>query len=89
MSSLRVYHTIPASVVGTSGVNYNETTYGYDSLKRRNREVSPGGTITRLTYDVRDNVIGTYVGTNDTGATANNPTAGGLGGNNMIQLTAS
>ncbi len=89
VSSLRVYHTIPASGVGTSGVNYDETTYGYDSLKRRNREVSPGGTITRLTYDVRDNVIGAYVGTNDTAATANNPTAGGSGGNNMIQLTAS
>ncbi len=86
ISSLRVYHTIPASGVGTSGVNYDETTYGYDSLKRRNRDVSPGGTITRLTYDVRDNVIGTYIGTNDTGATASNPTAGG---NNMIQLTAS
>ena len=89
VSSLRVYHTIPASGVGTSGVNYNETTYGYDSLKRRNRVVSPGGTITRLVHDVRDNVIGTYVGTNDTGATASNPTAGGSGGNTMIQLTAS
>jgi len=84
VSSLRVHHTIPASGAGTSGVNYDETSYGYDILKRRNRVVSPGGTITRLVHDVRDNVIGTYVGTNDTGATANNPTAGGSVGNNMI-----
>ena len=84
VSSLRVYHTITASGAGISGVNYSETTYGYDSLKRRNRVVSPGSTSTRVVHDVRDNVIGTYVGTNDTGATANNPTAGGSGGNNMI-----
>jgi RHS repeat-associated protein len=88
VSSMRVYHTIPASGSGTSGVNYNETTYGYDSLKRRNREVSPGGTITRWVHDVRDNVISTYVGTNDNGATASDPTGGGASGNNMIQLNA-
>ncbi len=51
VSSLWVYHTIPASGVGASGVNYNETTYGYDSLKRRNREVSQGGTIIPIGWD--------------------------------------
>ncbi|WP_202617519.1 hypothetical protein, partial [Roseimaritima sediminicola] len=74
LSSMRVYHTIPASGIGTSGTNYDQTTYGYDSLKRRNREVSPGGTITRTVFDVRDQPVGIYVGTDDTGATATDPT---------------
>ena len=86
---MRVYHTIPTSGDGSSGTNYDETTYGYDSLKRRNREVSPGGTITRWVRDVRDNVTAMFVGTNDTGATAADPTGGGATGNNMVQINAS
>uniref|UniRef100_UPI0035694D90 hypothetical protein n=1 Tax=Novipirellula sp. TaxID=2795430 RepID=UPI0035694D90 len=88
VSSKRVYHTIPASGEGASGTNYDQTTYGYDSLKRRNLEISPGGTITRSVYDVRDNVVATYVGTDDTGATASDPTGGGAAGNNMVQISA-
>ncbi|WP_145349512.1 RHS repeat domain-containing protein [Roseimaritima multifibrata] len=89
VSSMRVYHSIPASGEGGGGTNYDETTYGYDSLKRRNLEISPGGTITSSVYDVRDNIIAKYVGTNDTGATASDPTGGGAAGNNMVQVSAS
>ena len=54
-------------------------------MKRRNRTVTPGGTITDLVYDPRGMVIATYVGTNDDGATVDDPTGGGLDpDNNMV-----
>ncbi len=87
-ASQRVYHLIPSSGEGTSGTNYDETDYGYDVLKRRNRTVTPGGTITFQVYDVRGQVIGTYIGTNDNGATNEDPTGGGAFGNNMKIVTA-
>ena len=87
-ASQRVYHTIPASGEGTSGTNYDETDFGYNVMKRRNRTVTPGGTITDLVYEPRGMVVGTYVGTNDDGATENDPTGGGLDpDNNMVVVT--
>ncbi|WP_430454574.1 RHS repeat-associated core domain-containing protein [Rhodopirellula europaea] len=74
LSSMRVYHAIPSSGEGSSGTNYDQTTYGYDSRKRRNLETSPGGTVTRSTLDVRSNVVATYIGTSD---------------ENMVQVSAS
>ncbi|WP_222435500.1 RHS repeat domain-containing protein [Allorhodopirellula solitaria] len=89
VSSTRIYHTIPASGEGTSGTNYNQTTYGYDSQKRQNLQISPGGTISQRVHDVRDNVIAIFVGTNDTGSTESDPTGGGASGNNMVQVSGS
>ena len=88
VASQRVYHTIPATGAGSSGTNYDETDYGYTVMKRRNRTVTPGGTITFLVYDVRGQVLETWVGTNDTGATENDPSGGGASGNNMKKITA-
>jgi len=88
-ASQRVYHTIPDTGEGTSGTNYDETDFGYDVMKRRNRTVSPGGTITDLVYEPRGLVIGTYVGTNDDGGTETDPTGGGVDpDNNMVIVTA-
>lgn len=88
-ASQRVYHAIPSSGEGDSGTNYDETDYGYDVMKRRNRTVTPGGTITDLVYEARGMVIGSYVGTNDDGATPTDPTGGGLDpDNNMVIVTA-
>ncbi|HWB12930.1 MAG TPA: RHS repeat-associated core domain-containing protein, partial [Pirellulales bacterium] len=87
LASTRQYFLIPGSGTGTVGVNYNETDFGYDFLNRRNRVVSPGGTITRTVFDARDMVIGVWVGTNDTGATWLDPTGGGAPGNNMVEIT--
>jgi YD repeat-containing protein len=57
-------------------------------MKRRNRTVTPGGTITDLVYDARGNIIGTYIGTNDDGATETDPTGGGVDPeNNMVIVT--
>ncbi|MCB0818411.1 MAG: hypothetical protein KDB77_12955, partial [Flavobacteriales bacterium] len=39
IASQRVYFNIPSSGEGASGTNYNQTTYGYDTMRRRNRTV--------------------------------------------------
>ena len=57
-------------------------------MKRRNRTVLSGGEIAFVVYDVRGLLLKTYVGTNDTGATENDPTNGGAGGNTMKLVTA-
>ena len=75
-TATRVYHTIPASGDGSAGTNYDETTYGYDAMGRQNMVNSPGGTITRTVFDKRGRVVCTYVGTDDTGASDADPSAG-------------
>lgn len=89
VASQRVYFDIPTSGAGTLNVNYNETTFGYDIMKRRSRTVSPGGTITDLVYDARGLVVATYLGTNDDGATESDPTGGGSDpDNDMVIVSA-
>ncbi len=87
LSSQRVYKLIPTSGNGVSGTNYDQTDFGYDVMERQNRVVTPGGTITRTVFDVRDNPAQIWVGTNDTGATDSDPSGGGTPGNNMVQVT--
>jgi len=84
LTAARVYHLIPSTGEGTAGTNYTERAYGYDSMGRQNMEKSAVGTITRSVFDVRGQLVGTYVGTNDTGATESDPTGGGTMGNNMV-----
>jgi hypothetical protein len=87
LTSTRVYHTIPESGEGVAGTNYDQSDFGYDSSKRLNRQVTAGGTITRTVFDPRSNPWKIYVGTNDNGATAEDPTGGGASGNNMVIVT--
>ena len=88
-TSSRIYFAIPPCGPGCAGVNYNEMTYGYDVMNRQNRQVAPGGTISRSVFDVRNLLLSNWVGTNDTYATDAQPDAGGShpGGNNMVILT--
>ena len=88
LASTRVYHTIPSSGAGTSGTNYDQTDFGYSDMKRRNRTVTPGVTITFVVHDVRGQVEETWIGTDDTGATQSDPSGGGATGNNMVIVTA-
>ncbi len=88
LSGQRVYHTIPSSGSGSPGTNYDETTYGYDSMRRRNRTVAPGGTIRFDVFDVRNQLVESYAGTDDTGATESDPTGGGASGNDMVLMVA-
>jgi len=62
----RQYHTIPASGDGTKDVHFLETTFGYNSFGRRDRTISPDGTITKIDFDWHGNVIKTWIGTSDT-----------------------
>ncbi len=87
------YHTIPSSdrevdqnpVLGFKDEHYLETGYGYDVQDRRNKTVSPGGTISRDVLDARSLVTERWVGTNDIGATDSNPAGSGpSSGNNMV-----
>lgn len=87
LASQRLYHDIPSSGAGALGTNYDQTDYGYDSMKRRNRVVTPGGTITFSVFDVRNLAVSVYVGTDDTGATSDDPSGGGAAGNNMVLVT--
>lgn len=80
----RVYFLIPESGEGSLGVNYNQTDYGYDAIRRRNRVRTPGGTITRTVYHPCDWPLEIWVGTDDTGASDGDPSAGG--GNDMIKV---
>jgi len=87
LSSKHVYHTIPASGEGDEGTNYDHTDYKYNASGMMNRQESPGGTITYTVFDVRGNPTKVYVGTDDTGATDDDPTGGGATGNNMVLVT--
>lgn len=58
-------------------------------MNRQNRVVSPGGTISRSVFDLRNLLVSSWVGTNDALATDAHPDAGGghPGGNNMVIVT--
>lgn len=88
LESMRVYYDIPASGEGTLNTHYNKTEYGYDLRNRRNRKVTPDGTILFTVFDERGLTKSGYVGTNDFGATETDPTGGGATGNNMVIVMA-
>ena len=86
--SERSYFDIPTTGVGLKSVNYAETSYRYDDMKRRIATISPGGTISRVVYGPRSLVLSNWIGTNDSGATPTDPTGGGATGNNMVVVSA-
>ena len=86
VTAVRVYHNIPSLGEGNSTVNYDETTFDYDSMGRQNRVKSPNGTITRTVFDVRGLVDSVWVGTDDNGATDTDPTGNSAQNNNMKKI---
>ena len=67
----QAYHTIPGSGAGSSGTNYDATTYSYDSAGRAYKTTSPAGTITKTLYDSRGRVASHWIGTVDGGGSDN------------------
>ena len=65
LTATHVYHDIPASGYGTKDTNYAETLFGYDDQGRRDRQVAPGGTITRSVFDSLGRLSSQWVGTDD------------------------
>jgi len=84
----RIYFDIPAQGVGLQGSNYNQGNNIYDKMQRRVRAQSAGGTILRSVYNPMGWLAGTWIGTNDNGATHSDPTGGGAVGNNMVPVDA-
>ncbi|OWK35000.1 Alkaline phosphatase [Fimbriiglobus ruber] len=58
--------TYSTGTMGTAGVNFYQTQYGYDADGWQNRVVDPTGTITRTVYDGQGRVVSAWVGTDDT-----------------------
>ena len=98
---MAVYDDIPTATsdadsdgfIGTSGVNYDKTTYAYENFGstdkgRQNKTVTPSGTITRYVFDARGNVLQTWIGTHDDGATDTDPSHHSVGQNNDMVLVA-
>ncbi|MBX3377511.1 MAG: hypothetical protein KF678_10975 [Phycisphaeraceae bacterium] len=81
----RTYHNIPASGAGSSGTDYDATTFAYDSMGRKIRTVDPTGTITRASFDELGRTVSTFLGTDDTGL-AGSPMAGS---SNMVETSRS
>jgi RHS repeat-associated protein len=88
LANQKVYFLIPTTGAGVIGINYNQTDNAYDIMKRQNRVLSGGGTITRTVYHARGWELERWVGTNDYGATNNDPSGGGAPGNNMVKVEA-
>jgi RHS repeat-associated protein len=72
LASQRIYFSIPATGDGNANTNYNETLFGYDSMGRKNRVQSPGGSIITTQFDVRGLPISTSEGTDDSGTASDN-----------------
>ncbi len=86
------YFLIPSTGTGSAGVNYDEMQYGYNANGRQDMTETPNGTYTWNVLDANGDVLSTWVGTNDTGATDMDPTGGAAGlaaGNNMVEVSSS
>ncbi len=77
----------PAVDVGTEGVNFLRTTYGYDQRGRRDRVEDSTGTIQRTVYDGLNRVTSTWTGTNDTPASGLWSPTNNDGTSNMVQTS--
>ena len=81
----RLYFDIPTNGDGMPGFNYGQTDFGYDAAGRNVRQRTPGGTITRTVYYGPSWNKQSWVGTDDTGATAAQPSAAAP--NNMTLIS--
>ncbi len=82
----RCYHKIPESGEGKRGHNYVQTDYEYDSMGRLIMIEDTQGNITRTVYVDENHSRIEYTGTNDIGATEDDPTGGGHPENNMKRV---
>ena len=66
-----LYRLIPSTGAGTSGTNFDESQFGYDSMGELVRQVSQTGTILRTVFDWKHRTISDWIGTTDvpTGST--------------------
>ena len=65
LETSRRYHTIPGSLPGSSGTNYDQSTFAYDTMGRRFKSTDATGTIDTTTYDVMGRPTQRKTGTDD------------------------
>ncbi len=82
----RDYFDIPSAGEGAEGAQYLATRYGYDVMNRENRVEDATGTIDRRVFDIRGLEEAVWSGTNDAGATDDDPSGEGTPGNNMVAV---
>jgi len=80
----RQYFDIPTSEPGTSGANFDATTFGYNSAGRQWRTKSADGTISRTVFDKLGRPISYWIGTNDNEAAF--PGGESSGSSNMVKV---
>ncbi len=68
----RVYFDIPGSGNGSTGTNYNETQFAYNSMLMLNKVTSPGGTIDKTEYTPMGWISALNTGTDDSGGGGDN-----------------
>ena len=85
----------PSYTIGSYDTNFSTALYGYGSRGQQTRVEDPDlqkgttGTIARTVTDQLGRTRSVWTGSNDTGATDNDPTGGGAGGNDMVETGAS
>jgi RHS repeat-associated protein len=86
--AVRIYNRIPKRGIGEAGCNFDEVSFAFDDMGRLIRSLDASGTIKHTVYDSRGLVVSNWMGTDDNGATAADPTGGGATGNNMQMTSA-
>jgi hypothetical protein len=80
--------TYSSSALGTSGVNYYATYYGYDDDGNRNVTIDPQGTIDITVYDGLRRVVSQWVGTDDTPASGSWSPSNNTSPSNMVETAS-
>ncbi|QJW98452.1 RHS repeat-associated core domain-containing protein [Frigoriglobus tundricola] len=80
--------TYTTGVMGTAGVNFDQTQYQYDVDGNLCRTVDQLGTITRTVYDGQGRKVSVWVGTNDTPTSGTWSPTNNTGTSNMVEVTS-
>jgi len=75
-------------ILGTAGVNYDQTQYAYAADGGVERKVDQLGTITRTVYNAFGQAVSVWVGTNDTPASGYWSPTNNTGTSNMVQVAS-
>ncbi|MCG3180448.1 MAG: hypothetical protein BIFFINMI_02809 [Phycisphaerae bacterium] len=90
LTSSDAYFLIPASGSGAEGTNYYRTSYAYNATTGWMQSTTgPTGSIGWTQFDQLGRAYASWIGTDATGATNDDPSNGGAGGNNMKRVSQS
>jgi RHS repeat-associated protein len=82
-------YSTASATLGSEGVNYLRTRYGYNNQGQVDRVQNPAGTITHSVYDGLSRLVGTWIGTDDSTTNGFKWTPfNGSPASNMVQIAA-